>query len=96
MPLDEADRSDEAGEEFDALPPDADEDVRGRLAERFAPELALVFRQYPWLTNPSGRMSVPPDAAQRDVMTRASNSRGPRTARSPRPDAPGRDACPHG
>ncbi|QFU88283.1 hypothetical protein YIM_15510 [Amycolatopsis sp. YIM 10] len=37
MLLDEADRSDEAGEEFDALPPDADEDVRGRLAERFAP-----------------------------------------------------------
>lgn len=63
-----------------------DEDVRGRLAERFAPELALAFRQYPWLTDPSGRMSVPLDAAlaalaeamsalynpaQRDAMTRA-------------------------
>lgn len=86
MLLDEAERSDETGEEFDALPPDADEDVRGRLAERFAPELALVFRQYPWLTDPSGHMSVPLDAAQaalaqamsalynpaqRDVMARA-------------------------
>ncbi|WP_309693856.1 MerR family transcriptional regulator [Microbacterium foliorum] len=64
MLLDEVDRSDGASEEFDALPPDADEDVRVRLAERFAPELALVFRQYPWLSDPSGRTSVPLDAAQ--------------------------------
>jgi hypothetical protein len=61
--------------------------------------------------NPSGRMSVPLDAAQAalaeamsapynpaqcDVMARRSSSRGPRTARAPRPDAPGRDTCPHG
>jgi hypothetical protein len=86
MLLDEPNHSDGASEEFDALPPDADEDIRGRLAERFAPELARVFRQYSWLTDPSGRMSVPLDAAQaalaeamaalynpaqRDVMTRA-------------------------
>ncbi|MDQ0644352.1 DNA-binding transcriptional MerR regulator [Microbacterium murale] len=86
MLLDEAGRSDEAAQEFDALPPDAGEDVRGRLAQRFAPELALVFSRYPWLTDPSGHMSVPRGAAQaalaetmstlynpaqRDVMARA-------------------------
>lgn len=86
MLLDEADRSGKGGEEFDALPPDADEDTRARLAERFAPELALVFRQYPWLSDPSQRVRVPLDAAQaamaeamvalynpaqRDVMARA-------------------------
>ncbi|WP_225855859.1 MerR family transcriptional regulator [Microbacterium algeriense] len=64
MVLDEADRSAEASEEFDTLPPDADEDVRVRLAERFAPELASAFRRYAWLTDPSGHMSVPLDAAQ--------------------------------
>ncbi|MBF0815545.1 MerR family transcriptional regulator [Microbacterium paludicola] len=86
MLLDEPDHSDGASEEFDALPPDADEATRVRLAVRFAPELALVFRQYPWLTDPSERVSVPLDAAQaamaeamvalynpaqRDVMARA-------------------------
>lgn len=36
-------------DEFDTLPPDADEQTRDRLAERFAPELRKLFADHPAL-----------------------------------------------
>lgn len=44
-------RSD-ADEEFDALPVDADEQTRQRLAESFAPELLRHYEEHPSLENP--------------------------------------------
>lgn len=45
------------GKEIDALPADADEAARQRLAERLAPVLAQNLIDYPWLTDPVGRLS---------------------------------------
>jgi DNA-binding transcriptional MerR regulator len=45
------------GDEIDALSPDADETTRQRLAERLAPTLVQNLIEYPWLTDPAGRLS---------------------------------------
>ncbi|MGO1283852.1 MAG: hypothetical protein ACTHUU_01940, partial [Brachybacterium sp.] len=45
------------GAEIAALPPDADETTRQRLAEQLAPTLAQHLIEYPWLTDPSGHLS---------------------------------------
>lgn len=50
----------EAGEvskEIDDLPADADDDTRRRLAESLAPTIAQNFIDYPWLADPTQRMS---------------------------------------
>jgi DNA-binding transcriptional MerR regulator len=38
-----------ADPEFEALPPDADEATRQRLAEKFAPSVAETLRAHPWM-----------------------------------------------
>ncbi|MEU6783090.1 MerR family transcriptional regulator [Nonomuraea angiospora] len=79
--------TDPVNAELDALPPDADEATRQSLAERLAPLIAQNFIDYPWLTNPEGRLSKSEHATQQtlidavaalrntaqiDVLTRAS------------------------
>jgi len=74
-------------DEFDALPADADDDVRRRLAERYAPLMAKAIADHPWTTDPSGRLRMHPrvagetfaasvtalyNPAQIDVLVRAS------------------------
>ncbi|MBO3089645.1 MerR family transcriptional regulator [Cellulomonas dongxiuzhuiae] len=74
------------GKEFEALPPDADEPTRQRLAEQIAPNIARNLVDYPWLSDPathqakSGRVVQETfieavtelyNSAQRDVLTRA-------------------------
>lgn len=46
----------EVGDEIAALPEDADESTRQRLAERLAPAVARNLDDYPWLSNPAGRL----------------------------------------
>lgn len=48
--------SDEADAEFNALPADADEATRQRLAELIAPALAQHQAEFPWLTDPERRL----------------------------------------
>lgn len=45
------------GSELAALPADADEETRKRLAERLAPTLAQNLVDYPWLSDPAGHLS---------------------------------------
>ncbi|MGB4777387.1 MerR family transcriptional regulator [Microbacterium sp.] len=47
----------DVGRQIDALPADADEATRDRLARLLAPTLAQNLIQYPWLLNPAGRLS---------------------------------------
>jgi hypothetical protein len=49
--------SDALGDEIKALPADADEEVRRRLAERLAPALAQNMIDYPWLSDPAEHLS---------------------------------------
>lgn len=74
------------GKELEALPPDADEPTRQRLAEQLAQGIARNLVDYPWLTDPSGHLATSGriaqetfvaavtalyNPAQRDVLTRA-------------------------
>lgn len=45
------------GDDINALPPDADEETRQRLAERLAPILAQNLIDYPWLSDPVAHLS---------------------------------------
>ncbi|WP_139416258.1 MerR family transcriptional regulator [Agromyces laixinhei] len=45
------------GEAIDALPENADDATRQRLAERLAPALAQNLVEYPWLADPAGHLS---------------------------------------
>lgn len=73
--------------EFDRLPPDADDDVRARLAAAMAPDIANALAEHAWLREPETRASRPPsltretfveavvelyNPAQLDVLRRAS------------------------
>lgn len=42
-------------EEFENLPPDADEATKNRLAEHYAPIIDQLRAQYPWLNDPATR-----------------------------------------
>ncbi len=79
--------TDAVGAEVDALPADADEETRQRLAERLAPIIARDMVTYPWMQDPGARLSKRPNVteetflealvelynpAQLDVMGRAS------------------------
>lgn len=44
--------TEDAGVEFDSLPPDADDATRQQLAEALAPQLAQHIADYGWLTDP--------------------------------------------
>lgn len=44
-------------QDFDALPADADEATRQRLAEALAPSLAQHLADYPWMSDPAARSS---------------------------------------
>jgi hypothetical protein len=48
---------DETSAEFDALPADADEATRHRLAEALAPQLAQHLSDFPWLMQPAEHLS---------------------------------------
>lgn len=48
---------DDASAEFDALPPDADDAVRQRLAAALAPQLAQHLSDFPWLLQPAEHLS---------------------------------------
>lgn len=82
-----ADEPEGASAEFDALPADADEATRSRLAASYGQTLARLLRDYPWLSNPKAHLTKSPNAtrdtfiesvtalfnpAQLDVMGRAS------------------------
>lgn len=45
------------GAEIAALPTDADEATRQRLAEQLAPTLTQHLIEYPWLSDPAGHLS---------------------------------------
>ena len=79
----------EAGDDdkqLDALPPDADEPMRQRVAEQLAKGIARNLVDYPWLTDPTARLATSErvahetfveavtelyNPAQRDVLSRA-------------------------
>ncbi|QCB94017.1 MerR family transcriptional regulator [Cellulomonas shaoxiangyii] len=76
----------DVGKELDALPPDADEPTRQRLAEQLAQGIARNLVDYPWLSDPAGHLATSRrvaqetfleavmelyNPAQRDVLTRA-------------------------
>ncbi len=78
---------DEVGAAFDALSPDADEPTRQQVAELYAPTVAKLLTDYPWLSDQTGHVSKSPrvteetvvesvaalyNAAQLDVIVRAS------------------------
>ncbi|WP_193105374.1 MerR family transcriptional regulator [Brachybacterium sp. FME24] len=82
--MDDAART--VGDEIAALPADADETTRQRLAEQLAPTLVQNLIDYPWLSDPDGHLSKSRhltqqtlieavgelyDPAQIDVLTRA-------------------------
>ena len=48
---------DDAGVEFDALPADADEATRQRLAEVMGPQIAQHLSNFPWLLQPAEHLS---------------------------------------
>lgn len=62
--------ADEFDDEFAALPDDADEETRQRLAENLAPRLAQHVADYPWLQDPTGRFTHDDEAA-RKALTQA-------------------------
>ncbi|MFS0700572.1 MerR family transcriptional regulator [Cellulomonas sp. 179-A 4D5 NHS] len=83
----ESEPSDGVGAELDALPPDADDATRQRIAEALAPEIARNLTDYPWLLHPDAHLSKGPrvtqetfletvtelyNGAQLDVIARAS------------------------
>lgn len=59
---------DEVSAEFDALPADADEATRQRLADQLAPKIASNLADYPWLSSPAGRMSKSEQVAQQTFV----------------------------
>lgn len=56
------------GQEVDALPPDADETTRQRLAEQLAPSFAQNLIDYPWLNDPLSHLSRSKGLAQRTFV----------------------------
>lgn len=56
------------GDEVSALPADADEATRQRLAERLAPTLVQNLIDYPWLTDPARRSSRGARATQQTFV----------------------------
>lgn len=54
--------------DIDALPPDADEATRKRLAERLAPIIAQNLSDYPWLSEPAAHLSKSEDVTQQTLV----------------------------
>jgi hypothetical protein len=54
--------------EIDTLPADADEATRQRIAEKFAPVLARLLADYPWLSDPAGRLSKSEHVTRQTVV----------------------------
>lgn len=52
----EADAQQPVARELDALPADADEATRQRIAEAYAPILARNLVEYPWMNDPGARL----------------------------------------
>ncbi|MCJ0893111.1 MerR family transcriptional regulator [Rhodococcus sp. ARC_M12] len=48
---------------FEALPADADEDTRTRLADEFADTIAKALVEYPWMSEPNSRLMGSPSLA---------------------------------
>lgn len=67
----------EVGREIDALPADADEDTRQRLAEGLAPTITQNLIDYPWLINPMQRMSRNRSKAQQAFVAAAAELYNP-------------------
>ncbi len=63
-----ADEPSAAGAAIDALPPDADESTRERLAAELAPELADHLESFPWLRDPRSRLATSEEEAQQAVV----------------------------
>ncbi|PJJ70607.1 DNA-binding transcriptional MerR regulator [Diaminobutyricimonas aerilata] len=51
-------------EEFDQLDPDADEETRRNLAERYGASMARNLADYPWLTDPTAHLQKSPKITQ--------------------------------
>jgi DNA-binding transcriptional MerR regulator len=60
--------TDSVSKEVDALPPDADEETRQRLAERLAPSIARNLAEYPWLTDPAAHLSKSEQVTQQTFI----------------------------
>lgn len=56
------------GNEINALPADADEATRQRLAERLAPTLAQNLIDYPWLSDPARHLSKSKQVTQQTFI----------------------------
>jgi DNA-binding transcriptional MerR regulator len=54
----------DAGVAFEALPADADDAERQRIAESLAPQLAKHLSDYPWLSDPKAHLSKGPQRTQ--------------------------------
>lgn len=56
------------GDQIAALPADADEATRQRLAEQLAPTLVQNLIDYPWLSDPAGHLSKSQQLAQQTLI----------------------------
>ncbi|WJL96618.1 MerR family transcriptional regulator [Microbacterium sp. ET2] len=65
------------GREIDALPADADEPTRQRLAEGIAPTIAQNLVDYPWLGDPAQKMSKNRWQAQQTFVAAAAELYNP-------------------
>ncbi|MEC5180141.1 MerR family transcriptional regulator [Arthrobacter sp. CG_A4] len=61
----------DAGVEFDALPPDADDSTRQRLAEELAPQLAQHLSDYRWLADPAAHLPKGSRVSQKALLETA-------------------------
>ncbi|WP_250032697.1 MerR family transcriptional regulator [Paractinoplanes maris] len=57
-----------ADEDFDALPPDADDETRQGLAEKLAPSIVRHLIAYPWLSDPADHVSNSAQVTQRTFV----------------------------
>nr|WP_221379904.1 MerR family transcriptional regulator [Actinoplanes polyasparticus] len=60
--------ADPVSREIEALPADADEPARRRLAEQLAPILAQHLVDYPWLTDPAAHLTRSRDTARQTLI----------------------------
>ncbi|MFC4565155.1 MerR family transcriptional regulator [Nocardiopsis mangrovi] len=60
--------TDTVGDDINAMPADADEATRQRLAERLAPILARNLVDYPWLSDPAARFTKSEHATRQTII----------------------------
>lgn len=69
--------TDARGAELHRLPADADEEARRRLIEKLVPILAQNLVDYPWLSDPSSRLSKSADVTRQTFIDAVSELHNP-------------------